>query len=127
MSFYPITEYSLTTDINQLPEKLDEKSMCLPYPANTLNGRTVQINGKTYKLDDSITLEMLHIRYKREKKIDNRFIGVKQTWIVESTGKKKLVYQVKQDGDKFICSCPGYSFRKNCKHILKIKEELKIK
>ena len=47
---------------------------------------------------------------------------VKDSWVVE--GSKGNRYTVKKVGDRFTCSCPGFAFRKKCKHTKKISEEV---
>jgi|TARA_R110002110_G_C13317902_1_gene705835 hypothetical protein len=49
-------------------------------------------------------------------------IEVKDRWIVE--GSKGNRYTVTKIGDAFKCSCPGFSFRRKCKHSEKISKEV---
>lgn len=46
----------------------------------------------------------------------------KKTWIVE--GSKSNKYVVTRDGTSWSCTCPGYGFRRNCRHIKEKKEEV---
>jgi hypothetical protein len=43
-------------------------------------------------------------------------------WTVD--GSKGNKYLVIKAGDKFTCDCPGFQFRKTCKHVQQIAEEL---
>lgn len=45
-----------------------------------------------------------------------------QTWSVKGSGKSWYTVAVK--GDRWSCSCPGYIFRKTCRHINAKKTEL---
>ena len=50
-------------------------------------------------------------------------IEVKDRWIVE--GSKGNKYTVTKVGDTFKCSCPGFGFRRKCKHSQRIAEDAK--
>jgi hypothetical protein len=43
-----------------------------------------------------------------------------RTWIVD--GSKGARYTVIQSQNKWTCSCPGFQFRKSCRHIAEIKD-----
>ena len=40
---------------------------------------------------------------------------------IEVKGSKGRVYKVSKQGDKWKCSCPGFSFRGKCKHIANLQ------
>ena len=42
-----------------------------------------------------------------------------KTWSVK--GSKGNTYTIKLSGGTYSCSCPGYGFRRNCRHIKEIK------
>ncbi len=44
-----------------------------------------------------------------------------QTW--QFTGSKGDVYVVQKTDNMLKCSCPGYTFRGDCKHIKQVKEQ----
>ena len=116
----------IITNIEQLPKELGNQ-MCLPFIVEFLGKKTTRVNCVWYQVSDDITLEQLHKRYYKKPVIDNRFDGVKQTWEVNSTGKRPAIYLVKQDGIKFTCTCKVFMFLRDCKHVIQIKNELKIK
>lgn len=43
------------------------------------------------------------------------------TWMVQ--GSKGSEYVVRKEGTSYTCSCPGYGFRRACKHIDQIKSK----
>lgn len=43
-------------------------------------------------------------------------------WEVKSDSRKGGSYNVVFDGRGYSCECPGYTFRKSCRHINKVKE-----
>ena len=43
---------------------------------------------------------------------------------VQVTGSKGDVYEVKIEGEKASCSCPGFRFRRSCKHVDQGRERL---
>ncbi len=43
-----------------------------------------------------------------------------KTWQIQ--GSKGSVYTVTQDGSRYSCDCPGFQFRKNCRHIVECKD-----
>ena len=53
---------------------------------------------------------------------NNDPIEVKDRWTVEGSNGNR--YTVTKVGDAFKCSCPGYGFRRKCKHSKKISEEV---
>lgn len=55
-----------------------------------------------------------------QKKTTKRVFKVK-------SDKKDTIYEVTYDGHRFDCSCPGFSFRKNCKHTKMVAEKIGIK
>jgi hypothetical protein len=42
-----------------------------------------------------------------------------QTWVV--AGSKGSSYTVTKEGNKYSCTCPGFSFRRHCKHVDSVK------
>ena len=43
-----------------------------------------------------------------------------KTWQI--AGSKGNVYTVTQEGNRYTCDCPGFQFRKNCRHVIECKE-----
>ena len=43
-------------------------------------------------------------------------------WEIKSDSRKGGSYNVVFDGRHYSCECPGYTFRKSCRHINKVKE-----
>lgn len=43
-------------------------------------------------------------------------------WEVPSDSRKGDTYTVTKEGNHYNCSCVGFSFRKSCRHINKVKE-----
>ena len=46
---------------------------------------------------------------------------VETSWVVK--GSKGSEYVVRKEGKSYTCSCPGYGFRRACKHIDQIKSK----
>ena len=53
---------------------------------------------------------------------NNDPIAIKDRWMVEGSNGNR--YTITKVGDIFKCSCPGYGFRRKCKHSKKISEEV---
>ncbi|MCE7736122.1 MAG: hypothetical protein GPJ54_14665 [Candidatus Heimdallarchaeota archaeon] len=75
-----------------------------------------------YRIRDRVLDELLEPKYPRKqyritKKTDKQQnIGMKNTWQVK--GSKDNIYTVTLTGEKWLCTCPSFKFRKqNCKHI----------
>ena len=45
-------------------------------------------------------------------------------WEVKSDSRKGGSYTVTREGNHFSCDCAGFMFRKNCRHVNKIKAEV---
>lgn len=43
------------------------------------------------------------------------------TWTI--AGSKGSVYNVKLDGRKYSCTCPGFQFRNHCRHVEEIRNQ----
>lgn len=51
---------------------------------------------------------------------NHAFVGV--TWMV--AGSKDNVYEIDMLNDGFLCTCPAFAFRKNCKHITQVGNQI---
>jgi hypothetical protein len=83
------------------------------------------IGGKCVEVPPGTTMETLsqYVVYVPWSKDNSAPIEVKDRWIVEGSNGNK--YTVTKIGDKFKCSCPGYGFRRKCKHSQRIAENEK--
>lgn len=68
------------------------------------------------------TLSQYVIHVPGTRDANNDPIEVKDRWTVAGSNGNK--YTVTKVGDVFKCSCPGYGFRRKCKHSKKISEEV---
>jgi len=86
-----------------------------------LNGKTYVIAGRMIPVPDDTTMENLSDYVVFDPTVAEKN-EVTDSWTVEGSNNNR--YTVRKLGDRFICSCPGYAFRKKCKHSKKISEEV---
>ena len=82
------------------------------------------IGGMCVEVPPHVTMETLsqyaiHVPGVRDS--NDKPLEVKDKWVVE--GSKGNKYTVTKVGDIYKCSCPGYGFRRKCKHSKKVEEE----
>jgi hypothetical protein len=68
---------------------------------------------------DSVTFR--HVPLDWITHINGKPFQTKSEWKVK--GSKGNTYTVKAVGDRFVCSCPGFKYRKKCKHSEQVKNE----
>jgi len=75
-----------------------------------------------YHLDGMSVINLnrvVNLRDAQGRKIDFTMPDVSdRTWTVQ--GSKGKVYQVVRKSGAVKCSCPGFQFRRNCRHILEV-------
>jgi len=104
--------------------KLKITSHMTPMLYESLSGEKFAIFGGVepgfFKVDKEVTTQdVLGVwTRKKPKKIRNK----NQEWQVD--GSKGKTYMVKLENGQLTCSCPGFSFRRKCKHSALIKEKL---
>ena len=86
------------------------------------------VSGKTYGVAGSVWVEVpegttldeltAYMVYKPRKTVST---ARENSWSVK--GSKGNVYTVKLSEGVYSCSCPGYGFRRKCRHITEIKNE----
>jgi hypothetical protein len=86
-----------------------------------LGGKLYIMAGCLIPVPDNTTMQDLH-KYVIFDPAFRENNEVTDSWTVE--GSKGNKYTVRKMGDRFICSCPGFAFRKTCKHSKKISEEV---
>jgi hypothetical protein len=95
-----------------------------PTIVNTLNGR--YICPGWISISEDVSLEDVYKSWTRKEV--NQDPKPKQSQILEmvdsSTGKGKQ-YSVRFDGMWWNCDCPGFSFRKKCRHVDEVKLKYK--
>lgn len=112
--------------INQIPK---HESLLSPCIANFMSGRTAVFTcgGKSYKVSDSVTIEMILTRWIKKAYIKTTKLNIPddiKTWKVESS-KPGNFYEVKYQNKTFSCTCAGYGFRRKCRHTTEIQKTLK--
>lgn len=95
-------------------------SLLPPVIINGLTGRVAVFTngGPTVKIDDTVTLEDIRSRWIRMP--DKEVTDELGKWTVQ--GSKGNQYTVILNYGKYECTCRGYQFYKNCKHIKNIKK-----
>lgn len=107
-------------------DKILEEYGATTYPNNTYavsSSRTKyhgHWNSKTQTGHVAGTL--LSFSTTRRKFKEVRLVEAKGWVFKSSKGDKE--YEVTQDGVKLNCTCPGYTFRRKCKHVTEIYEKL---
>ena len=81
---------------------------------STVSGKTYAIGGVWVEIPDGTTREDLHkyVVYKKPK------YDVKEWKVTSSSGSTYTVRRI--NGDHYTCNCPGFKFRKKCKHVAKV-------
>jgi len=72
------------------------------------------------EVPDGTTLDELS-EYMAYKPREITPVAGEKTWSVK--GSKGNVYTVKLSEGTFSCTCPGFGFRRKCRHITEIKDE----
>jgi hypothetical protein len=96
-------------------------SLMPPCIANFISGRKAVFTcgGPTIDIDDDVTLEDIMTKW-HPKRFESKQVTIsdRKDWSVQG---KKSKYTVTFMNNNFSCSCPGYGFRRRCKHIEEIK------
>jgi hypothetical protein len=79
-----------------------------------VNGKTYAIGGNWVEVPDGTTLADVHKYAVYEKP---RY-DIKSWKVKSSSGSTYTVQQI--NGDRYTCNCPGFKFRKRCKHTDKV-------
>lgn len=99
------------------------ESLIPPVIAKFPNKRVVFFrDGPNIEITNDVTLDMVMKRWIKKKY--QKSIAVNnhnREWKVESS-KPGSYYMVKSINGVFSCTCKGYQFRGNCRHIKEIKE-----
>ena len=105
--------------IKNLPIRVSFLPPCI---ANFPTGRIAVFTdgGPDLAIADDVTLEDVMSRWKRWQSTGNQSVTQKDVkhWSVQG---KKSKYTVTFKNEHYSCTCPGYEFRKRCKHIEEIK------
>ena len=112
--------------INQIPK---HESLLPPIIANFPSGKIAVFTngGGNYKVSDDVTLEHIHsrwIKWKSKSQEKLNIPGDVKTWNIESS-KPGNFYEVKYQNKSFSCTCPGFGFRRKCRHITEVQNTLK--
>lgn len=119
-------------NIEELP-KTCMKRMWPHYAVRHGEDLLIYVNNTPYLLSDTVTIEMVRNRYKefyhstQFEKNRTKFESQNRTFYIQSSKKKTETYEVKQEGTNFSCNCRGYMFRRTCRHIDEVKNELNFK
>ena len=90
-------------------------------PALWRNGdKLYAIGGTCIEVPSDTTMETL-ANYVVHDPSTQLEVSQKDRWTVEGSNGNR--YTVIKIGGKYKCSCPGFGFRKKCKHSKRIKEE----
>ena len=79
-----------------------------------ISGKTYAVGGKWVEVPDGTTLADVH-KYAVHKKPQ---YDVKTWKVKSSSGSTYTVRRI--NGDRYTCNCPGFKFRKRCKHVEKV-------
>ena len=84
---------------------------------STVSGKTYAVGGKWVEIPEGTTREDLH-KYAIHKK---REFDIKTWKVTSSSGSTYTVTRI--NGERYTCNCPGFKFRRKCKHTQQIRGE----
>ena len=81
---------------------------------SSISGKTQAVGGSWVEVPEGTTLEDVHkyVTYSRPE------YDIKSWKIKSSSGASYTVQRI--DGKRYTCNCPGFKFRKRCKHVEKV-------
>lgn len=94
------------------------KSQYPPIVVNTGFKHFLILDGKWMQVDSSFTLEDGYKLWERPQASKKT---IQKTWQVKSSRNNEL-YTVKCDNGAWSCTCTGFGFRRDCKHIQSVKQ-----
>ena len=96
--------------------------MVPPSLANLPSGRYAVAGSTWIRVPDDTTLEDLdkYMTYER-KRPESPSAGSERVWAV--VGSKGAHYTVRANHGRYTCTCPGFGWRRKCKHIEQVKKE----
>lgn len=101
-------------------------SSFLPPALIRTNGKTIVVPG-WHEVPEGTTLEEVEKHWTRESpKTEKKPTHIISEMVDSSKGNGSQ-YEVKFDGLFWSCTCPGYGFRNNCRHLKNIKLKYNIK
>lgn len=108
---------------NTVPKIID--SIYPPVIVNLPTGRFAVISGSSnvdgwYPIGQKVSLASIQKRWSPKRYTEEPPLQDHWTWQVESS-KKDSFYQVSFDKRGWSCSCVGFEFRRDCKHVRQIK------
>ena len=100
-------------------------SSFLPPAISVIGGKTYVVPG-WHVVPEGTTLDEVYERWTQVKpKMEEKPTHTIDVMIDSSTAGKQ--YNVTFDGTWWNCECPGFGFRKNCRHVKEVKKENNIK
>lgn len=107
--------------LTKLPKKID--SVKPPVITDTmLSGRYAVFADKWYPVSPDFTLEEAMKHWNKVDKIEDTTIADDWTWQVENS-KKNGYYTVKFDKAGWSCTCAGFGYRRDCRHVQETKKK----
>ena len=87
----------------------------------SLNGITYAIAGSVWvEVPDGTSFDELSAYVTYKPRVAAPIVG-ENSWSVK--GSKGNIYTVKLSQGTYSCTCPGFGFRRKCRHITEIKNE----
>ena len=86
-----------------------------------MNGQKWAVSGQHWiEVPDTLTLD----RVDEYMVVDQRFTPAQSPDVrtYEVQGSTGNTYTVTQDGDTWTCTCPGFGWRRKCRHITELKD-----
>lgn len=98
----------------------------LPPGISILGGKTYVVPG-WYEVPEGTTLKEVQKHWTQElPPMENKPKVEIREMVDSSTGNGKQ-YEVTFDGQWWSCTCPGFGFRRDCRHLKAVKEKYNIK
>lgn len=98
-----------------------EKFTAIKLPGREITGMPEGQYIRMFRLDrDRIEIEMLPIN--NIESINGVCVTNKTKWEVKGSSGNE--YVVKLVGEKYVCNCKGFTYRKTCRHVDQIKKEV---
>ncbi len=106
--------------MNNIPNNVT--SLLPPTVINTVSGRFAVYGSQWFKVDNAFSMRDAFARWKSLQPLEENATVKPSTWRV-SNSKNNGFYTVSFANKQWNCTCVGFGFRRDCKHVQQIKHK----